>query len=361
MFLQYLLGFERLGWEVVFLDRLDPEAWVGQDGEPCAPQRSVQWRWLCKLLSGARFGGKWAVLESGTERVVGLDRREVRDILRRATLLIDVNGYLQDEELLDLASLKLYLDVDPGFFQAWCERSLIPPLDRHDVYASVGGNIGRPGCRIPLCGQSWLPVRPPVVLASWPVKKGGSRYSTVGSWRGSFAPVSLGGDTYGLRAHRLREYACLPRRTPVQLELALEIDPADVSDRRLLESGGWLLADPASVASDPDAYRKYVQSARGEFLVPKDIYVRMQSGWFSDRSACYLASSKPVLVLDTGLGDAWPVGLGLVTFSDPEGAERALAEVEANFEAHSGAARRLAEELLDSNRVLTELVRAAGY
>jgi glycosyltransferase involved in cell wall biosynthesis len=143
--------------------------------------------------------------------------------------------------------------------------------------------------------------------------------------------------------------------TSPSFELVLDIDPEDVADRALLLGAGWSLADPSTVA-EPHAYRSYVQRSRAEICVAKEMYVRSSSGWVSDRSACYLASGKPVVAQNTGFGHTLPVGEGLLAFDDIEGAAAAVDEVHRNYEFHSRAARALAEQYFDSDRVLGDLI-----
>jgi hypothetical protein len=175
-------------------------------------------------------------------------------------------------------------------------------------------------------------------------------------WRGSYEPIEFEGRTYGLRAHELRKLASLPRRTGQRFELALDIDESDAADRRLLEDEGWELVDPRAVAGDPRAYRAYIQRSQAELLVAKHLYVGTRSGWFSDRSACYLASGKPVVALDTGFGGVIDVGEGLVAFASVEEAVAVVQDVVGAYDRHARAARELAVEHFNSDRVLGKLL-----
>jgi hypothetical protein len=202
---------------------------------------------------------------------------------------------------------------------------------------------------------------PPVELSEWPATPGGGdRFTSVASWRGSFGPIEYRGRTYGLRVHELRRFADLPGRTGASFELALDIDDADDADRRRLEKAGWVLVDPRAAAGDPWRYRNYVTGSTAELMIAKNLYVDTRSGWFSDRSACYLASGRPVLAQDTGIGDVLPAGEGLVTFSTLDEATAGAEEILGNYERHSGAARELAEEHLAARRVLPRLLEALG-
>jgi len=202
------------------------------------------------------------------------------------------------------------------------------------------------------------------VLEQWPAQPvagtAGSSFTSVASWRGPFAPIEYEGTTYGLRVHEFRRFADLPRRTSERLEVALDIHEADAADLELLRTHGWNVADPAAAAGDPWAYRDYVQRSKGELMIAKHMYVASRSGWLSDRSICYLASGRPVVAQDTGLGERYPVGEGLLVFSDPDEAVAALERVSADYARHSRAARALAEERFDSRLVIERLLSKLG-
>lgn len=369
--LHYLLGLRRLGCDVRFVDRLEPDMCVDGRGAPCPAEESANLAWVARVLGKAELGDAWAVLVDGGTRTVGIGRAELLAWARGAELLVDVMGYLHDEELMAAPDRRLFLDIDPGFPQLWAHQGLHDAFGHHDVYATYGANIGDSSCNVPTCGIDWVPTRPPVVLEHWPVLPAPvrPRVTSVGSWRGPFAPVVHEGRRLGLRAHSMRALAGLPaaaRRGPdAEFELALDIDRDDAGDVRLLAGGGWRLVDPQTVAGTPVAYRRYVQGSSAELLVPKELYLRARTGWCSDRSACYLATGRPVLALDpwpagSGRLPAMAVGKGLVPFADLTGAAEAVAEVFSDYEPHRAAARALAEEHFDSDRVLARLLDDAG-
>jgi hypothetical protein len=206
-----------------------------------------------------------------------------------------------------------------------------------------------------------MTTRPPVVLEQWPDRRPTRDVvTTVASWRGPFAPVVYEGRTYGLRVHEFRRFFPLPQRSRLPLELALDIHPADSRDLADLARSGWRLADPHAVAGDVWTYRRYVQSSRAEFTVAKQLYVDTDSGWFSDRSVCYLASGKPVVAQNTGLRWHDRSRPGLLLFSTPDEAATGLDAIADAPEDHARAARALAEERFDSDAVLTELLAKLG-
>jgi hypothetical protein len=350
VFLQYLLGFRRLGRRVLFVDRLEPEM----------DQRGVGW--LTEVMTAAGLGDAYALLRTGEdEPLAGRSRRDVVEFARSAELFLNVMGFVEDEEILGASRRRVFLDIDPGFGQMWCALGLHDLFAGHDEFVTVGERVGSEQTGVPECGLDWIGTRPPVVFDLWPAQTGpGGAYTSVGAWRGPYAPIEYNGHSYGLRVHEFRRFAGLPRATGQPFEVALDIHPDETRDLELLAENGWTLVDPALVAGSLDDYRRYVQSSRGELMVAKGMYVDTQAGWFSDRSACYLASGRPVIAQDTGLDGLYPVGEGLLTFSTLDEAAAAVEEVERDYERHSLAARRVAEQELDSDVVLGRLLQRLG-
>jgi hypothetical protein len=357
VFLQYLLGFKDLGWDAILLDRLEPEMCFDADGQPCGLEDSVNLRYLQDVLRGFDLAGSYALLYDRGKQCLGLSRAEIMERVESASLLINVNGFITAEEILSRARLRVFLDIDPGFAQMWRALGLHDAFPNHDIYLTVGENIGQPDCTIPTCGLEWVTTPQPVVLESWPSQSpGGKLFTSVGSWRGPFGPIEYRGVTYGLRVHECRKFAELPRRSDQSFELALDIDSADAKDIELLRSHGWSLTDPSAVADDPSTYRQYVQGSKAELMIAKNMYVRSRSGWFSDRSICYLASGKPVLAQETGFSRRYPTAEGLLSFSDLDEAVAGAAEIASNYDRHARAARALADEHFDSRKVLGRLL-----
>ena len=256
--------------------------------------------------------------------------------------------------------MRVFLDIDPGYPQMWRELGLADMFAGHDTLATVGGNIGRAGCRIPTCGLGWVTTAPPVSLTDWPAVPGGRTFTTVAKWRNPYGTVTFDGRTYGSRVHEFRKFMELPRLVGAEFELALDIDGTEVSDLEALERNGWRLVDPVTVAGTPERYRDYIQGSGAEFCVAQNMYVATRSGWLSDRSVCYLASGKPVLAQDTGFSADYPVGEGLIAFSTLEEAAAGVAEISEHYEGHSHAARALAEEYFDAATVVGRLLTTLG-
>ena len=358
--LQYVLGYERMGWDVLFVDRLDRDLCVDRSGRRCRPESSQQAKDFARQMRAFGLLDKSALLVDGRS-IVGVAKSTLIDRTRGAAFLLNVMGYLDDDDLLAAAPRRVFLDIDPGFAQMWRELGLADTLSGHDVFVTVGENIHGQGSRIPDCGLKWITTAPPVVLDLWSGPKDSREmFTTVGAWRGPYGSVRYDGRTYGLRVHEFRKFAELPRRVGGGLEAALDIDPADESDRVDLCAGGWSIVDPRRLAGEATTYRRYIHESMGEFMVAKNMYVQTRGGWFSDRSACYLAAGKPVVAQDTGWTQNHPAGEGLLSFSTLEEAATAIEDVRSDYRRHADAARGLAESEFGSERVLERLAMRVG-
>ena len=363
-FLNYLLGLRRLGWDVLFLDRLESGMCFDPTGEPCDVDDSINLRYFREVMGRFGLGECFSLDYDRGARSIGRSRREVLDFLRTSAALVNVMGFLVDEEFLAAAPLRVFLDTDPGFGQMWCDLGQADLFRGHDRHVTIAENIGGGECLIPTCGIDWITWRQPIVLEHWPAQPPspppGARFTSIGSWRGPYAPVEHRGRTYGLRVHEFRKFITLPRLTGADFEVALDIHAAESRDLAMLGDHGWALADPTAVACDPWVYRGYVTGSAAEFMATKGMYVDTRSGWFSERSICYLASGRPVIAQDTGLAGLYPLGSGLLAFSTVDEAAAAVAEVRADYARHSRAARDFAVEYFDSDKVLPRLLAAVG-
>jgi hypothetical protein len=363
--LSWIRGLQRLGWEVVFVEQIASAGCVDARGRPAAWEESENRRFFDRVVADFGLGGSAAVIVDGGRAFHGMSRDELLDRARAARLLLNISGHLDWPPLFDRLANRVYLDIDPGFTQFWqAQGTPGARLEGHDAYYTVGLNVGAADCCIPTCGLRWRHVLPPVVLDDWPVADGGGatlnreagRFTTIASWRGPFGPIVHEGKTLGLKVHEFRKVLELPGRTGLPFEIALAIHPADAADRDRLLAHGWHLADPAVVAADPHAFRDYVSGSRGEFSVAQGVYVDTHSGWFSDRTVRYLAAGRPAVVQETGFSRHLPTGTGLVTFRTPAEAATAAADIVARYDEHRAAARRLAEQHFDSDRVIGGLL-----
>lgn len=320
--LSYALGLRRLGHEVWLIEEAP-----GASRESVAYARNVAESFDFDLAESVVDGGD---------------------------LLVNISGNIRSRALLRRFRRTAFVDIDPGFTQFWHERG-IERIAEHDVYFTIGENIGREDCPIPTAGIEWRPTRPPVVLDEWPVADGVfDRFTTIATWRSPFGPI----EPYGLKHHEWRKFARLPAETGLTFEAALQIDSSDAADRNVLDAQGWHIVDPA-VAAQPDGFRDYVRTSGAEFSVAQGIYVETKSGWFSDRSVRYLASGKPVLVQDTGFGKNLPVGEGLLAFRTVDEAVAGARSIADDYDRHARSARAIAEEHFDSDKVLRALLEDA--
>jgi len=340
MRLSYVHGFRRLGLETSFVEEI-----VRPSDEAVS--------YFAEVVERFGLAGSAALVDASGEPLYGEPPESV-------DLLVNISGNLRCERLRSRARRRAHVDIDPGFTQIWAAQGLLS-LDGHDVYFTIGENIGHPECPIPSGEVEWLHTRPPVVLSDWPLAANGAadRFTTVAAWRGPYGPVEFEGARYGLKLHEFRKFVELPKRAPGTFELALDIHPSEERDLALLRDNGWELVDPRKVAGDPLSFRDYVQSSGAEFSVAQGIYVDTGSGWFSDRTVRYLASGKPALVQDTGFTRTLPAGEGLLAFRTLEEAEAGARRIAEDYGRQSAAARRIAEEEFDSDRVLTRLLEEA--
>lgn len=358
----WVLGLRRLGFDVYFVEQIAPEHCVDGAGRATAFEASENAAYFDRVTAQFGLDGSACLVLSGSERTRGLSYRDVLEVAGSAKAVFNISGHLILPALRDRAMLWVYIDEDPGFTQFWHVAGQLPTPQGHDVYFTLGENVGTPGCSIPTGGIPWRPVRRMTVLEQWPVSDGqaGTRFTTVGSWRGAHGPVVDGDRALGLKVHQFRRFIDLPRLSPFTYEIALEIHSADRADLESLLRHGWTVADPRAVAGDPDSFRGYVQGSGAEFSVAKGMYVDTESGWFSDRTVRYLASGKPALVQDTGFGRNYPVGEGLVGFRTLEEAVSGAERIASDYEHHCRAARAIAEEYFDSDTVLGRMIEEIG-
>jgi hypothetical protein len=356
VFLHYLIGLRNLGHTVIFIDRLTPEMLRSGDEIP----RSHEALWLEQVMTRSGFGDSYFLLEEDASSRASARRNALLDRLRKTDLLINVNGFLKDAELLAAPQVSAFLDIDPAIQQMWHALELADIFEGHDLHFTVGENIGRSICAVPTCDLDWIPTRPPVVIEDWPVTARGRGITTVASWRGPYGPIDYHGKRYGLRVHEFRPFVEIVGEVQADLAIALDIDAEDQADAGALRSAGWRLLDPFEVAGDPVAYREFISGSEAELAIAKNVYVESRCGWFSDRSACYLASGRPVLAQETGYSENLPVGSGLISFEDREGAVAGIGQICRDWSKHSQAARQIACEYFDANRVLKRMLDAAG-
>jgi hypothetical protein len=370
--LHYLEGFRQLGCDVYYLE--DTGDWpydAEQNTITDDPRftlgylaRNLTWcgmpeRWAYRAASQ---GGSW----------LGPAAEHVGQLLERADALVNVTGatLLRDEYLR--VPVRIYLETDPVLPQIEVDQGrafTIDLLAAHTHHFTYGENLGAPDCRVP-CGRfRYFPTRQPIILDWWaPPEESGSStlppfeqrcWTTVGSWKQAGKDIEWNGETYHWsKHHEFLKFVDLPRRMRQPLELALACGEEETL--RMLTGYGWGVVDALALSRDILPYRDYLWRSRGEFTVAKDQNIRLRSGWFSDRSASYLAAGRPVLTQDTAFGNILPTGRGLFAFRTMDDVLAALDAVASDYEGHSRAAREIAAEYFAAEKVLGELLEHAG-
>ena len=345
--LHYLAGFRALGIDAFWLDILNPP----KPGANRTVGEAVEgFRTQCERFE---LGQNWAVLHDG-KKVFGMTDRLLESLCSDCDLLINLCGALKQEELLRRIKRRAYFDLDPGFTQIWAQQWDMD-LSKHNLFFTVGLNINGSDFSLPKRGLDWQTFLPPIALEYWPVQTDAPTrpFTTIGQWRGQEAVWK--DEYYGPKREEFLKFVELPRKTPQPIELGLLIHESETEDLAALRSNGWALTDPHEAAGGLDGFRSYIQQSRGEFSVAKSGYVKSQSGWFSDRTVCYLASGRPVLVQETGFGKHLPTGQGLLTFTTLEDAVRGFETINADYATHCAAARKLAEEKFAAPKVLQSI------
>jgi hypothetical protein len=362
--LSWVLGLRRLGFDTYFVEQIGAGDCVDEDGAAAEFAASVNRSYFESVVREFGLAARAGLLWEGGREAAGLGLEEIAEVAAGADLLVNISGHLTIEKVLAGPRARVYVDLDPGFTQAWhMDHGVRFSLHPHDHYVTVGLNLGSASCSIPDCGVAWIPTMPPLVLEHWtrqPPAAGPTRFTTVATWRSPYGRLEIGGQAMGLKHHQFRRLIELPERVAgAGFEIALDIHPGDSVDLERLLDHGWTVADPRRVSAGPSEFRDYVHGSSAEFSVAQGVYVDTASGWFSDRTAVYLASGRPALVQDTGVVDL-PLGQGLLTFSSLEEAIERCERIVADPAAHGDAARGFAEAHLDSDLVLGRLLGTLG-
>ena len=370
-YIQYVLGFHRLGHDVLYIEDTgrwcyDPEA---QTFVPDASRNALRLEAALTALDPT-LTGRWFLRDAGGQ-TYGRGGYDVARFVREADLFINISAscWMRDEYL---TSARLaFIDSDPMYTQASVpaylagtaaedERARVDMLRRHDVFFTFAENVGGPGCRVPPGVFDWIPTRQPIVLSCFephrvPVRSRRCVMTTVASWEPAEKGPVIGGVMYTGKSTEFLRFQELPSRSLLPLEVAMS-GPAPYAR---LRAHGWNVINAWDVTSDPWLYRDYLGRSIAECSVAKNAYVAGGTGWFSCRSACYLGLAVPVVVQETGFGNAIPTGEGVLTFNTLDEAAAAIREVAADPDRHALAAAEIAREYFDSDRVLSRLLEQA--
>jgi hypothetical protein len=361
---QYALGLERLGFEVYYLEDTGLESYH-PEARTYGPAYDYGLAFLERSLAelSPTLGQRWHA-RTPEGAIHGLPLDEFRDVVAEADVLLNVSGSaLMRDEYLPCRN-KVFIDTDPGLtqlrnFPRWDARPNWMGTHGyrvHDHFFTYAELIGTEPCSLPTLGLAWQPTRPPVVLELWRSKPPGERWTTVMSWSALPEPIDHAGRRYGGKELEFERIEALPRHTAATLEVAIGGNAPTERWRSL----GWSVIDSQSVSARPNDYRSYIEGSRGEFSVAKNTYVATHCGWFSCRTACYLAAGRPAVVQDTGFSRLFSCGEGVVAFRDLEGAAEGVERIEADYATHRSAARELAEAHFASETVLGSLLERVG-
>jgi hypothetical protein len=358
--LQHLIALRRLGYDVYYVEATAVWPFNATTDDCTFPVT-----YISNLLNRFGFEGKWAYVAAHSDnRCYGLSELQLKDLYTRADAIINLFGgtILRDEHMR--CPIRIYLETDPVVHQlriANGEQRYIDLVAAHTALFTWGANYGASDCGVPLGSFEYKPIRPPVLLDCWesPCNPAARYFTTIGHWDQSVKDLEYNGERYSWSKHReFLKILELPGRTTQEFSLALAIDdPAAV---QMLEGYGWRVEDAYQISETLESYRAYIWGSRGELTVAKDMNVRLRSGWFSERSACYLAAGKPVITQETGFSKSIPTGLGLCAFQKLEDIPRAIEIINCDYSRHSQAAKEIASEYFDAEKLLRQVMIEAG-
>jgi hypothetical protein len=359
-FLQWVLGFRELGWNVHVVEHLRSDKCVDPHWKTCAPEQSANLAYWHEMT--AAFG----IQEQSTLFVDGkpfVGTFPALDLAEQTDLFLNISGHFPMEILPLRRATKIYLDLDPAFTQIWAEvYKSDMRFGGHDRFFSVGTLLGRPGTVAPTCGLEWLPTLPPVVLSRWPFASGTGtdaegrlRFTTVAHWHG-YSWCEWNGHWFKGKSDEFTGFVTLPPRVQGgTFEIATDVE-AHADELAPFTENGWNLLNAAAITGELSRHENFVSQSGAEFSAAKGGYVTSKAGWFSDRSVCYLASGRPVVLQDTGIGALLPTGSGLHLVRSVEDAAAACQRVVDHYEEERRAARALAEQHLASDRVIRAML-----
>ncbi|MBI3853890.1 MAG: hypothetical protein HY298_27000 [Verrucomicrobia bacterium] len=363
-FLHYLIGLRKLGYDVYYVE--DSGRWIYDPVlNEFSPDVTGNLKMVLPYLEVHGFAGRWAFRGKYPDgKCYGMTEAQILQLYREADAFLNVTGAQEIRDEHRVIKRRIYVESDPFASQvkvAKGDQGMIDMLAAHDTHFSFGENLGAPDCDTPIEKFKWLPTRQPVAIELWNAggPTGGSAYTTITTWHNKGKNLEWRGDTWHWTKDReFEKFLDLPRRRPSQsFELATSVGE-DV--QKLLRDHGWRQTGSVEISRDADLYRQYIQQSRGEFTVARDQYVRPNTGWFSDRTACYLAAGRPVITQETGFSKFLPSGKGLFGFKTMDDILAAVDAVESDYEGNCRAAAEIATEYFAAEKVLDSLMKRAG-
>jgi GT2 family glycosyltransferase len=363
---QYLIGFQRLGYDPYYVEAhaRTPSALMEHPEDDSSAKAAA---FIDRIMRRFDLSGHWAFHALHDDgRCYGMSNSELKRLYQSAELIVNLHGGTVPQPEHYATDRLVYLETDPVALEIELHdgnRETIEFLEPHSAFFTWGLNYGHPDCRVPLPERfPFKPTRPPVIHDWWENGQPGGghdRFTTIGNWRQYGHDIQFQGETFHWsKHHEYLKFLDLPRRVDQPFELAL--GSFDEADRQLLESQGWRVCNAMDFSADLDAYRHYIQRSRGEFTVAKDQNVRLRSGWFSERSAQYLAAGRPVITQETGFSNVLPTGQGLFGFSTMEEIIAGIEAINSDYAAHCRAAAALAREHFNYDVVLQKFLTELG-
>jgi len=362
-FLHYLIGLRKLGYDVYYIE--DSGRWVYDPVlNDMSPDVTGNLKMVVPYLEAHGFGDRWAFRGNYPDgKCYGMTEAQILELYRDADAFLNVTGAQEIRDEHRKVKRRIYVESDPFASQvkvAKGDQGMIDMLAAHDTHFSFGENLGAADCDTPIERFKWLPTRQPVAMELWgngaPV--GGSAYTTITTWHNKGKNLEWRGDTwYWTKDREFEKFLELPRRRKVPFELATSVDE---KIQTLLREHGWNQRGSVEISRDAELYRKYIQGSRGEFTVARDQYVRPNTGWFSDRTACYLAAGRPVITQETGFSKFMPSGKGLFGFRTMDDILAAVDAVESDYAGNCRAAAEIARNIFAAEKVLGSLMERAG-
>jgi hypothetical protein len=362
-FLHYLLALRQLGYDPYYIE--DSGRWVYDPGlNDLSPDPSSNIAIVFRVLEAHGFADHWAFRGNYPDgRCYGMTEDQIMRLYRESDAFLNVTGAQEIREEHLACPRRIYIESDPFASQVKVARGdagTIAMLAAHDTHFSFGENLGAADCDVPLKRFRWLITRQPIVLDLWQNRErtDGCPYTTITTWHNKGKDISFQGDTYYWTKDReFARFLDLPRRRSARFELAAGVEE---DTRRRLREHGWRQVCSVEISQDIGRYRHYIQRSRAEFTVARDQYVRPRTGWFSDRSACYLASGRPVITQETGFSKFLPTGKGLFAFQTMEDVLAAVDAIESDYAGNSQAACEIAAEYFAAEKVVGSLMARAG-